>query len=205
MFSLTLFHSDRSGRSWDTPLSVKSKIDIYSPRKLALLILPTSSPTLAKVREAEFSLVPRYFSLRFPFYWLLARDKEYLRLLYLLSHHTICRLRPNRFAFYPRFLCFPLSIDLNDVLLFKNFSFFLTIRARSYLVAMQLAICNSLGIVWEMKRARLHHFCALLISHAISNELQIASCIATKYERTLSVYFFFTFFKSLNTFMKMKY
>ena len=37
-----------------------------------------------------------------------------------------------------------------------------------------------------MKRARLHHFCALLISHAISSELQIASCIATKYERALT-------------------
>ena len=66
------------------------------------------------------------------------------------------------------------------------------IRARSYLVAMQLAICNSLEIAWEMKRARLHHFCALLISHAISSELQIASCIATKYERALTDAFAFT-------------
>ena len=45
------------------------------------------------------------------------------------------------------------------------------VRARSYLVAMQLAICNSLEIAWKMKRARLHHSFAFLISHAISSEL----------------------------------
>ena len=70
-------------------------------------------------------------------------------------------------------------------------------RARSYLVAMQLAICNSLEIIWKMKRARLYRFCALLISHAISSELQIASCIATKYERALSLYF------SISEFIKL--